>query len=371
MRLSIGPHRFIFEFKVPHEEPFQVALRPHLAANHGQEHVNEATSATPSANDVYIDDWVLHGAVGASATSIIHAASHTKSGEVVAVKRLRFGLSRKIAEQEVKVYDEILASIRDNRYSTFVMQKRALLSTQWPYESTNEVYLFWKPLARLGDFHQLGMAGKWYKTPEAIKKVLFVQVTLGLSALHDAGWIHRDLKPANLGIVELGEDAMAVVIDQGHACRRKPGGCKPQVGSCGTVGFLAPELENSAVAASYDIEVDVWSLGVVAFFVFFMGRIPWSTQHNMFVPSPNAESPTLQIFRELRAGLLRQPESSIENLIGDMLEEDPRRRPSIQTVLAHPALRDVRTEVEAKLEAGKSTGQKRSQDALLGRVSER
>lgn len=171
------------------EEAFQVALRRHVLEYHGQSYLNEATSATPSANDVHIDDRVFHGVIGASPTSVIHTASHMRSGEVVAVKRLRYGSSQKKAETEVKLYDEILQSIRNTKYNHFVMQKRDVLETQQSHGSISEVYLLWTPLARLGDFSQLGTNGQLFRTSQATKKVLFVQVALGLYALHRAGWI--------------------------------------------------------------------------------------------------------------------------------------------------------------------------------------
>lgn len=365
MRISIGPHRFIFEFKVSDEQQFQAALRRYVAANYGRQHLNEATSATPSTSDVHIEDWVLHGIVGASVTSVIHAASNTRSGEVVAVKRLRFGSSHKKAESEVKLYDDILESIRDNKYNVYVMQKRAVLATQRPYSLINEVYLLWKPLARLGDFSQFGALGHWRQVSEEVKKILFVQVALGLSALHDGGWIHRDLKPANLGIVELGEAPMAVIIDEGQACRQTSEGCQARVGARGTIGYLAPELENTTVARSYGTKVDIWSLGAVAYFLFAGGRIPWSVNFNMFLPARNSQDPTLHLFRETRADLSLHPTATIQHLIGDMLEENPRQRPDIRSVLTHAALRDVRAAIDTRLEAAKSAGQKRSQDALL------
>ncbi|KAK4551456.1 hypothetical protein LTR86_011163 [Recurvomyces mirabilis] len=370
MRISIGPHRFIFEYKVLDEMIFQDGLRDFIAEVHGRKHVNEATSATPSISDVRIDDWVLHGVVGTSAISIIHAASNVKSGEVVAVKRLCFGSSHGEAEKEVEVYNDILGGICDNKYNAYVMQVRSVLSGERPYSATKEIYLLWKPLARMGDFSQFGPNGRWSGTSRDIRIVLFVQIALGLSALHDAGWIHRDLKPANLGIVELGEAPMAVIIDQGGACRQKPEGCIPQIKACGTVGYLAPELESDVVVPCYGVEVDIWSLGVVAYYLFVEGRLPWSLRYNMFVPSRNARDPSLHLFREARADLLSQPKSSLESLIGDMLEEDPRERPDIQRVLAHAALRHVRADVDARLEATKHTGQKRRRGALCDDVSD-
>lgn len=367
-RISIGPFDFIFEFKVSDEASFQRVKRRTLARYYGQENRYESTSATPSENDVRIQDWILHGIVGASAVSLVHAASHVRSGEVVAVKRLRVSTEEgDVATKELQLYDEILASIREHRYSKFVMHKHSVLAHDRPPTPYREVYLLWKPLA-LGDFAEFRPTGRWRVEFESVKKTLFVQTLLGLSALHDCGWIHRDLKPTNLGVVELGERPFAIIMDEGQAIRQTPGGHTPCVRHCGTVGYLAPELENGAFASTYGKEVDIWSMGVVAYFL-LVGEIPWSCQYNMFVPELDAQHPSLWKFREARARLMCRPEDSVEHLIGGMMEEDPRRRLSMPEILAHPALRDVRKAVDDRSDSERHVGQKRGHDALHAGVA--
>ena len=134
-RISIGSNRYIFEFQISDEEVFQAAKRDYLSEYRGGANPHESTSATPSASDVRIQDWSLHGIVGTSPVSVIHAATNVRSGEVVAVKRLRFGALRKDAEDEVRLYDEILSSIGGHRYSSFVMQKHSVLANELPYDS--------------------------------------------------------------------------------------------------------------------------------------------------------------------------------------------------------------------------------------------
>ncbi|KAF2487470.1 kinase-like domain-containing protein [Neohortaea acidophila] len=367
-RISIGPFRFIFEFKVSDEASFQRAKKRALTEYYGQEKRYEATSATPSTHDVRIENWILHGVVGASAVSLVHAASHVRSGEVVAVKRLRLSTKEgDVATKELQVYDEILASIREHRYSKFVMQKHSVLAHDRPPTPYREVYLLWKPLA-LGDFAEFRPKGRWRVEFETVKKRLFVQTLLGLSALHDCGWIHRDLKPTNLGVVELGERPFAIIMDEGQAICQTSDGHKPRVGHCGTVGYLAPELENGAFASTYGKEVDIWSMGVVAYFL-LVGKITWSCEYNMFVPERDAQGPSLWKFREARARLMCRPEDSVEHLIGGMMEEDPRRRLSMPEILAHPALRDVRKAVDDRSDTERQVGQKRGHDALHAGVA--
>lgn len=361
-RISIGPYRYIFEFKVSNEKEFQAAKREFLAVHHPGTSPHDATSATPSASDICVQGWLLHGIVGSSPVSVVHAATNIKSGEVVAVKRLRFGSSKERAEQEVRLYGDILESIKSHRYSSFVMQKHSVLENERPYATVQEVYLLWKPLAR-GDFSQFGVLGQWRTQDRKLKKQLFVQTLLGLLALHECGWIHRDLKPANLGVVELGNTPFAVIMDEGQAVRRRSQRCVPRIAHCGTIGYLAPELENDKFASTYDTPVDVWSMGAVAYFLFVTGRIPWSTQSNMFVPEREAQNPSLHLFREIRADLVTRPAEALEHLIGDMLDENPRRRPTLQKILSHPTLRGVRDAVDRDSSTWNATGQKRNRSS--------
>lgn len=358
-RICIGPYRYIFEFKVADEERFQVAKRQYLAAYGLGTEPHESTSVTPSASDVCVQGWRLHGIVGSSPVSVIHAATNVRSGEVVAVKRMRFGSSKGSAEEEVRLYCQMLESIKNHRYRSFVMQKHSVLQNDRPYAAVHEVYLLWKPLAR-GDFSQFGLSGQWHTQTKAVKKKLYVQILLGLMALHDCNWIHRDLKPANLGVVDLGERPLAVIMDEGQAIRQAREGHVPRVAHCGTIGYLAPELENSTFAPTYDNKVDIWSMGAIAYFLFITGRIPWSLRFNMFVPAREAQGHSLHIFHEARAGLASQPVETFEHLIGQMLDEKPQRRPSVQKILMHPAIQSVRDEIDKDAEIWTSSGQKRS-----------
>lgn len=357
--ISVGPYRFVFEFKVVNEKVFQAAKQQFLSTHRGIGEPYESTAATSSTSDIRIQHWLLCGIVGVSPVTVIHAATNVRSGEVVAVKRLCFGAIKRTAEEEVNLYATIASSIREHRYSPFVMQMHSILSNERAHTSVREVYLLWKPLAR-GDFSEFGISGKWYNQPVGVKMMAFVQVLLGLSALHDCGWIHRDLKPANLGIVDLGDAPLATIMDEGQAIRASRTGHPPVVGHCGTIGYLAPELENNSYSANYGKEIDIWSMGAVAVFVFLHGRIPWSRQYNMFVPEREAKDRTLSVFKEFRASLLKQPEHDLSWLIGSMLEESPRNRPTLSKILSHPSLREALEAIEGRINADKHAGMKRS-----------
>ena len=56
-------------------------------------------------------------------------------------------------------------------------------------------------------------------------------------------------------------------MDEERTCRPGRAGLQVRIGTFGTIGWIAPELENDAVAPSYGREVDVWALDAVAYFV--------------------------------------------------------------------------------------------------------
>ncbi|KAK4982447.1 serine/threonine protein kinase, CMGC, dual-specificity [Elasticomyces elasticus] len=325
-RIEIGQLRFLFQFIIPKEQEavFRDALRDYLSSHRDVEAPHELTSATPSANDVNIGDWRLHGIVGATPLSIIEAASNMRTGEAVAVKRLlRRPNNAKKVDEELNIY-ESLQAIRKHRYGSFAMKKHSVLAGKTASSNVEDALL-------------------------------------GLQALHDISWIHRDLKPANIAIVSL-KPPHAILIDFGQATINKAPGYPAKAGVCGTIGFLAPELENPLYAASYGQKVDVWSMGAVGVYMLDLGRIPWSTTHNMFVPDRNAKDPSLSVFRDYLEILGKKPSDSLDGLLYQMLQERPEFRVDIHRALSHACLQKPFAAANAWVSALAKSGSKRSHE---------
>jgi len=87
--------------------------------------------------------------------------------------------------------------------------------------------------------------------------------------LHDHRVIHRDLKLGNLFL----SDKMEIKLgDFGLATKLEFDGERKRT-ICGTPNYIAPEiLEGKDSGHSY--EVDVWSLGVIAY-TLLIGKIPF------------------------------------------------------------------------------------------------
>jgi serine/threonine protein kinase len=88
----------------------------------------------------------------------------------------------------------------------------------------------------------------------------FRAALLGVKVMHDGRWLHRDLKPTNIGLI--GKPLRSVLLDVGTSRHIQAGGSlRPEPGTVGTIGYLAPELE----LEDYDYSIDIWFMGIILF----------------------------------------------------------------------------------------------------------
>ncbi|KAI4178344.1 MAG: hypothetical protein LQ348_005621 [Seirophora lacunosa] len=338
--IRIGPLSYCLRYSVPAEmqTDHQLKIRHLLKAFQGiQQPPDELLSATPSGNDLRIGDWIIRGVAGHSARTVVEAASNNRTGEVVAVKRMwRWNKdSERNVAREIKLYRDLKSVIKEHKHSLFVMLMHSVIyKTQEVWQdSPDEVFLFFTPLGST-TFHSVR---QWTSIDHKTKLDLFCQICLGLDAIHDMQWIHRDIKPPNLYVVTF-DPPYAVVGDFDNAIRSKGSNLKPQRAHCGTIGWLAPELENDQIVPQYNCAVDIWSLGAVGWHLFNNGaRPPWVSNqpHNVFV---NQGDPAFNDYRKLVQKLSYYKPESLEHLIGQMLSYKPHDRQSMFFVLKHPAL---------------------------------
>ena len=149
---------------------------------------------------------------------------------------------------------------------------------------------------------------------EAARQV--AQVLDAVRYLHARGVLHRDLKPENLLLASAAPDAMIKVADFGAAKRM----ADPLVGDpssqpktpCGSLGYAAPEQLHRG--AAYDVAVDVWSVGVIAY-ILLSGTMPFDpatyTSNSLRVSFPEAAFPDISTeAREFICALLQASTST-------------------------------------------------------------
>jgi calcium/calmodulin-dependent protein kinase I len=80
-----------------------------------------------------------------------------------------------------------------------------------------------------------------------------------IEAIHEKNIVHRDLKPENLLLKSATEDTSILLADFGFARTVPEKGCTTR---CGTPAFVAPEI---LLGLSYNISVDLWSIGCLLY----------------------------------------------------------------------------------------------------------
>mmetsp|Transcript_19510 Transcript_19510/g.25603 ORF Transcript_19510/g.25603 Transcript_19510/m.25603 type:complete len:195 (+) Transcript_19510:3-587(+) len=138
-----------------------------------------------------------------------------------------------------------------------------------------------------------------------------------LDYCHKKHVIHRDIKPENLLVGAHGEIKIADFGWSVHAptSRRNT--------LCGTLDYLPPEMVEGR---EHDEQVDVWSLGVLLF-EFLVGNPPFEAE---------GHSAT---YRRISRVDLRFPNGvppDAQDLIRKLLQKDPRKRMSLQSIPTHP-----------------------------------
>ena len=102
---------------------------------------------------------------------------------------------------------------------------------------------------------------KYNLSDKKILKIIY-QIGLGLQYLHQYGIVHRDLKPDNIMLSEKEDMNQIKIMDFGLS---KIMGPKETVDDgFGTLCYVAPEV---LLRIPYNNEIDIWSLGVILYFM--------------------------------------------------------------------------------------------------------
>ena len=150
----------------------------------------------------------------------------------------------------------------------------------------------------------------------------FTQICLAIKHCHDRKILHRDLKSQNIfltkkNIVKLGDFGIARVLSNTRSKAKTV---------VGTPYYLSPEIIESM---PYSFKSDIWSLGVLLY------------EMCALCPPFNATS-LHQLAQRIIKGqfdkIPKQYSAAMNNLIAALLQKDPTKRPSINTILKMPII---------------------------------
>ncbi|KAI9016720.1 kinase-like domain-containing protein [Hyaloraphidium curvatum] len=168
-------------------------------------------------------------------------------------------------------------------------------------------------------------------TEDQARDILRV-VAQAVKYLHEAGVVHRDIKAEN--ILFRGSDTTdpgnVVIADFGLSRLFSDGTGEGMRTMCGTPGWMAPEVVTGS--GEYGKEVDLWGVGVLAYFL-LSAHMPFESDNHL------TETMNVALGRyDLPDGLFGHVSDLAKDFIRRLLVVAPALRMTADGALAHPFL---------------------------------
>ncbi|CAN0352885.1 unnamed protein product, partial [Ectocarpus sp. 12 AP-2014] len=253
--------------------------------------------------------------IGQGAFGVVCAGVHKVTGEVVAVKQIpRRLMSTPRLQAEVDML-------------RMAGQHKNVVGFRDLFSDDNFYYIVME-FATGGElFDRLVTKGAHSEHDAAS---LLREVVDAVAYLHGHSIIHFDIKPENILLHDADTDDIDVrLVDFGSAFVVGATGESGPKNDSGTIAYSAPEvLRGQSVSTA----ADMWSLGVVLY-ILLSGFHPFDLEGG----ANDADVRRKVLARELtfESSHWSGKEGAVD-LINQLLDSDPKRRPTAEAVLAHP-----------------------------------
>ena len=155
---------------------------------------------------------------------------------------------------------------------------------------------------------------------------IILQIAKGIKYLHKFGIVHRDLKPDNIMITQKDKDSEIDVKIMDFGLSKIVSSEEKLSEGFGTLYYAAPEIiQNNP----YNKEIDVWSLGVILFYM-FTGCYPFMGKDEEEIEEKIINEPV-----EFKDGEWKRISENVQDLIRKCLEKDPEERIAIDDFINH------------------------------------
>lgn len=168
---------------------------------------------------------------------------------------------------------------------------------------------------------------------EGQAKLIFIQLLDAIQYCHDKKVVHRDLKLEN---IMMDSNMNPKIIDFGFT-REVETKDKLLETYCGSVAYASPEMVSGQKYSGP--EADIWSLGVILY-TMVCGYLPFDD---------DVESRVHAKIMNLEYDVPDFVTDSCVDLIGKILQLDPKNRISVQKMLEHAWLKDAKENLKSKI----------------------
>ncbi|KAJ8983957.1 hypothetical protein NQ317_008659 [Molorchus minor] len=205
-----------------------------------------------------------------------------------------------------------------------VYEKPLIVNMKEIVETEEEVFIILE-YVRGGELTHL--ISKSHPLTEATTKFLFYQMVLAVQYLHADGVTHRDLKPGNVLLMTNNSQSLIKVTDFGLSKVAEDYDMMRTV--CGTWHYIAPEVLNPTIA-EYDKQVDVWSLGVILFYM-LSNELPFQSAEKAMLGKMIVRG-----LYNMSSPAWYEVSTDAKDLVKKMLVLNPRNRITVPEILNHP-----------------------------------
>ncbi|KAI8928902.1 kinase-like domain-containing protein [Entophlyctis helioformis] len=272
--------------------------------------VASGKSGSPEPDSI-IGNFRLDRTIGQGTYGKVRLGLHIHTDEKVAVK-----IIEKIQIQSPKQVARLQREIRFLK----LLHHPHIVKVYDVVETNDFIYIVME-YAVGGELFDYIVAHKRVKEKEA--RSFFRMVLSAVDYCHKNAVIHRDLKPENL---LLDEKKSIKIIDFGFGNNFTLNGLLDTF--CGSPFYAAPEM---ILGKKYEgPEVDMWSLGVILF-ALLCGHLPFDDDNMK------------ELYKKIASGSYKCPDYLLPNarhLISRLITVDPKRRATLDEVLAHPWVND-------------------------------
>ena len=246
--------------------------------------------------------------LGEGMFSTVKLASHSLTGEKVAIKILEKTKVTKLEEKE-RINRELAIMRKLNHYNIVKLYQIV--------ETKLTIYLIQENVQGKEFMEYLNKKGK-LKEVEACK--FFHQIISGLEYIHQCGIAHRDFKPENILITN--DDTVLKIIDFGLSNMYKNNQLLKT--ACGSPCYAPPEMIKEE---SYDgAKSDIWSSGIILYLM-LCGKLPFYHEQNEIM------------YEKILSGKFEHPNylsDKAKDILDKIIEIDPKKRLNFEEIKSHP-----------------------------------
>lgn len=265
-----------------------------------------------------MNQYDIGNILGKGAFSIVYQATQKSTGQEFAVKIIRkesLGLDQR-AQMRIDREVEILTKVNHPN----IVRLYDLI------ESETRLYLIME-LVTGGELFDKIVAKGYYSEKDAC--LVIKNVVSAIKYLHEQRIAHRDLKPENL-LLKGKDDTHVMISDFGLS--RVLGDSSMAYTACGTPYYVAPEVVSGK---GYGKEVDLWSIGVIAYFL-LAGFPPF-----MGDTLPEIVEQILNADYDFPEPYWDNVSESAKDFISKLLVTDKSQRMTSELALDHPWIKNI------------------------------